>query len=216
MVKRMASHMTARRRLLISTVMGVIAGGLLGFTGKADYAPLVGWDAAAIVYTLTIIFGLYRLSSKETKAYAELQTPGTALADTLLIGASLASLIAVLVLVSQGGKSQGAQKLFEILLTLFSVILSWVVVHLTFMLRYARLYYKDYDGGVDFNQEQEPNYVDFAYLAFTLGMTFQVSDTNLQTREIRSMALRHAILSYIFGSVIIAATINSFVQLSAK
>jgi uncharacterized membrane protein len=61
---------------------------------------------------------------------------------------------------------------------------------------------------VDFNQDDPPRYADFAYLAFTIGMTFQVSDTDLKTTEIRATALRHALLSYLFGSVILAATIN--------
>jgi uncharacterized membrane protein len=61
---------------------------------------------------------------------------------------------------------------------------------------------------VDFNEDDAPDYRDFAYLAFTIGMTFQVSDTTLQTSEIRRTALRHALLSYVFGAVVIATTIN--------
>ncbi len=71
-----------------------------------------------------------------------------------------------------------------------------------------RLYYSGPDGGIDFNEDDKPCYADFAYLAFTIGMTYQVSDTDLTTKEIRHTALRHALLSYLFGTVIIAATIN--------
>jgi uncharacterized membrane protein len=63
-------------------------------------------------------------------------------------------------------------------------------------------------GGIDFNQDERPSYVDFGYLALTIGMTFQVSDTDLQRPAIRVTALRHALLSYLFGAVILAATIN--------
>jgi uncharacterized membrane protein len=76
------------------------------------------------------------------------------------------------------------------------------------MLRYAKLYYVDDNGGVSFNQDEPPQYTDFAYLAFTLGATFQVSDTNLEKHNIRVTVLRHALLSYLFGSVILAATVN--------
>ncbi|HXL15932.1 MAG TPA: DUF1345 domain-containing protein, partial [Streptosporangiaceae bacterium] len=69
-------------------------------------------------------------------------------------------------------------------------------------------YYEVPEGGVDFNQDEQPCYRDFAYLALTVGMTFQVSDTNLRTTAIRATALRHALLSYLFGTVILAATIN--------
>ncbi len=90
-----------------------------------------------------------------------------------------------------------------------SVVLSWAVVHTVFTLRYAKLYYAESDGtGIDFNQPGPPKYSDFAYLAFTIGMTFQVSDTDLQNTLIRATALRHSWLSYAFGAVIIATTIN--------
>jgi uncharacterized membrane protein len=82
-----------------------------------------------------------------------------------------------------------------------------------FTLRYARVYYRGTPGGVDFNQEEPPCYRDFAYLALTLGMTYQVSDTSLQSTEMRSTALRHALLSYVFGAVILAAAINLVVGL---
>jgi uncharacterized membrane protein len=88
-----------------------------------------------------------------------------------------------------------------------TIILSWGVVHTVYMLRYAHLYYNPPRGGIDFNGD-EPNYLDFAYLAFTLGMTYQVSDTDIQDQTIRRTVLAHTLLSYVFGTVIIAATIN--------
>ena len=93
-------------------------------------------------------------------------------------------------------------------LAVVSVGLSWLLIHTLFTLRYARLYYTEPDGGIDFNMKQPPHYVDFAYLAFTVGMTFQVSDTNLHSREIRTAVLKHMLLSYLFGSVILATTVN--------
>ena len=77
-----------------------------------------------------------------------------------------------------------------------------------FTLRYARTYYRQPVGGIDFNEEDPPTYLDFAYLALTIGMTFQVSDTNLTTKSIRRIALGHAMLSYLYGAVIIALVIN--------
>jgi uncharacterized membrane protein len=89
-----------------------------------------------------------------------------------------------------------------------SVVLAWVVVHTIFTLRYARIYYGGPDGGVDFNEKAAPDYADFAYLAFTIGMTFQVSDTDLTSKAMRRTALRHALISYLFGAVIIGLIIN--------
>jgi len=82
------------------------------------------------------------------------------------------------------------------------------MVHTVFTLRYARLYYNGTPGGIDFNESDDPDYGDFAYLAFTIGMTFQVSDTNLQSKPIRRMALRHAWISFPLGAIIIATSIN--------
>jgi uncharacterized membrane protein len=87
-------------------------------------------------------------------------------------------------------------------------VLSWAVVHTVYALRYADLYYGGPPGGIEFNQQELPSYADFAYLAFTVGMTYQVSDTALRTGPIRHTALRHALLSYLFGAVIIAVAIN--------
>jgi uncharacterized membrane protein len=88
------------------------------------------------------------------------------------------------------------------------VAAAWATVHTLFTTRYARLFYQWPIGGVDFNEDDAPQYSDFAYLSFTIGMTFQVSDTDLTTKVIRATALRHALLSYVLGVVIIAATIN--------
>ena len=91
--------------------------------------------------------------------------------------------------------------------------MAWAAVHTTFAVRYARLYYAGPDGGIDFNSDEPPAYTDFAYLAFTIGMTFQVSDTAIGAKVIRSTALRHGLLSFLFGTVVIATTINLLASL---
>ncbi len=97
-----------------------------------------------------------------------------------------------------------------------TVVVSWSVVHTVFALRYAREYYSTPVGGIDFkSDDEEPDYQDFAYVAFTVGMTFQVSDTDVQARPIRRTVIRHALLAYLFGAVILAVAVNviaGFVQ----
>ncbi|MGH9277374.1 MAG: DUF1345 domain-containing protein, partial [Acidimicrobiales bacterium] len=90
---------------------------------------------------------------------------------------------------------------------LFGIVLAWAVVHSVYTLRYARLYYQE-GGGIDFSQAADPDYRDFAYVAFTIGMTYQVSDTEVASRSIRHTVLRHALLSFVFGTAILAVTIN--------
>ena len=114
-----------------------------------------------------------------------------------------------------GGKQHGANRDLSVALALFSVLLSWTTVHSNFTTRYARIYYSGPDGGIDFKSDIKPKYSDFAYVAFTLGMTYQVSDTDLQSpRRCAPRSLRHALISYVFGAVIIAATINLVAGLS--
>ena len=98
--------------------------------------------------------------------------------------------------------------------------LSWTLVQTLFTLRYAELYYGtgraggSRVGGIDFNQSRPPQYTDFAYLATSLGMTYQVSDTALENHGIRAEALKHSLLSYLFGTIILATTINLVVGLT--
>ena len=117
-------------------------------------------------------------------------------------------LAAVGLLLVRAGGAAGGTKAYLITLGVVSVALSWTLVHTVFTLRYARAYYGVPVGGIDFNEEDPPNYLDFAYLAVTIGMTFQVSDTNLTSKGIRRIALGHALLSYLFGAVIVALVIN--------
>jgi uncharacterized membrane protein len=151
---------------------------------------------------------VWHLDAAHTARQAVAEDPGRAATDMLLLTASVASLLAVGLVIVRAGNSSGAAESLQAGLSLASVVLSWSVVRTVFALRYASLYYIGPNDGVDFNQEDPPRYTDFAYMAFTIGMTFQVSDTQLTTAEVRATVLRHALLSYLFGSVILAATIN--------
>jgi uncharacterized membrane protein len=156
------------------------------------------------------------LDAAETRAHATREDPSRTVSDLLILGANLGSLGAVAYVVTDSASATGTHRAWLGALALASVAVSWVLVQTLFTLRYARIYYADEPGGVDFNGPDPPSYVDFAYLAFTMGMTYQVSDTNLQTREFRRVLLRHGLLSYVFGSVILATTINLVVGLSGR
>ena len=93
-------------------------------------------------------------------------------------------------------------------LGLLGILLTWAMLHLMYGARYAHEYYRHPQGGIDFNDREPPRYVDFLYFSFNLGMTFQVSDTNVSTTRLRAVILRHCLLSYIFSTVILAATVN--------
>jgi uncharacterized membrane protein len=180
-----------------------------GLLGGWPYAPLIGWDAAALLFSVWVWTAvIIPLSSAQTAAHATREDPGTPATDVIVLIAAVASLAAVGFILIKATSAQGASQDLLAGAGVGSVTLSWFTVHTLFALKYARLYYTGAHGGIDFNQKTPPRYVDFAYLAFTIGMTFQVSDTDLESPPIRATALRHALVSYLFGAVILATTIN--------
>jgi uncharacterized membrane protein len=186
-------------------VLVATGAGLLGFVRAA---PLICWDILALFYLSWAWSTVWRLDPAGTEAEAGREDPGRQLTDLVLLGAAVASLIAVAVVLFGAGAESGNARYLRAGLALVSVFLSWTLVHTVYTLKYARLYYTGTPGGVDFNGSGPPDYPDFAYLAFTVGMTFQVSDTAIQSREIRRSVLRHAWLSFPFLAVIIATSIN--------
>ena len=94
------------------------------------------------------------------------------------------------------------------------MIASWLVVHAVYTLRYAVLYYTEPVGGIDFNQDDKPTFADFAYLAFTVAVTYGVTDTAVKIRPIRTSVLQHSMVSYLFGTVIVAITVQVIGTLS--
>jgi uncharacterized membrane protein len=198
--------------LAIGVVAGTIAVLLIAWQG----APLIGWDAAALAWAGWVWSHILRYDAAATRLHATRDDPSRATAASLLLGASVASLIAVVVVIDKASRVHGGQRSFLLVVAVLSVVVSWLVVHTNYTLRYAALYYVGPDGGVDFNEDDKPSYADFAYLAFTIGMTYQVSDTNLRSKAVRHTALRHGLLSYVFGTVIVAATINLIAGLAGR
>ncbi len=193
------------RRLAVAGLAGLAAGVAVAVTVGWRYGLLGGWMVAAAVFLAWVWSRVAHLDAEGTAAHALGEDPGRKTTDALVVLAAVASLGAVALLLSSG--SSGGKDL-QALLSVVSVALAWACLHTMYTTRYARLYYSDKDGGIDFNEPDPPTYLDFAYLAFTIGMTFQVSDTDLTHKVIRATALRHALLSYLFGAVIVATTIN--------
>jgi uncharacterized membrane protein len=131
----------------------------------------------------------------------------TRVTDGAVLGAAVTSLAAVVVALVRSSVHD-AEGVAAVVLGVVVVVLSWALVNTVFALKYARLYYTNGDGGIDFGHEEPPAYSDFAYLAFTVGMSFAVSDTGPVSTAVRRAALGHALLSYLFGTVVIAVAIN--------
>ena len=199
---------SAATRVVLAAVAGVCAGALAAVPGSWQTGTLVGWDVAALAYVAWTWATIWRRDPAATARLALREDPGRATADAVLLVASVASILAVVLAISAGRSSGPGARDLHAGLAVASVALSWTVVQTVFASHYARLYYSHPAGGIDFNQEARPRYSDFAYLAFTVGMTFQVSDTALQTSALRAAALRQALLSYLLGAGILATTNN--------
>jgi uncharacterized membrane protein len=210
----------SRLRFFAMVAAGTAAAAATGFSGLWVEAPAVGWGSAALVYVVWVWLAVGRLGPAETRAHATSEDPSRSTTDLLILVANVASLAAVAAVVVDSHRADGGSRLSGGLLALACVALSWILVQTLFTLRYAELYYSPGKrgvsdaGGIDFNQDRPPQYTDFAYLATSLGMTYQVSDTNLQNHLIRAEALKHSLLSYLFGTVILATTINLVIGLA--
>lgn len=202
----MRRHLTTVR-LIVMLTAGTIAGVITGVFGKWEFAATVGWAVAALIYSVWMWAIIHGMNAEQTRAHASREDPGRGVGDLLMLLLSVASLASVVLILVEASRASGVVQVAIAALAVVSVALSWILLHTLYTLRYARLYYLD-GTGVSFNQDEPPRYTDFAYLAFTLGMTYQVSDTSITTHAIRAAALRHALLSFVFGSVILATTIN--------
>lgn len=174
-------------------------------------AALVGWDAAALTFLGAIWWMIAGADGTATERLATREDLTRDITRLLLLAACGASLVAVLSALDLASRESGVHRVVLIAIAAVTVIVSWTVVNTVFTLRYADQYYRAPADGIDFGgaaATDQPDYRDFAYLAFTIGMTYQVSDTSLRDRRIRRTVLLHAVLSYLFGVVIVAAGVN--------
>lgn len=195
-------------KLLIVGVLGVIVAAAAGNWLAWHTAILAGWDTALLAYVGWTWLVVYPLDGTATKQHALREDPSRPVADAIVLGTVLGSLGAVGFMLAASSTSQGLHLALEAAFVIVSIVIAWAALHTLFMLHYAEQYYITPVGGVDFGETTTPCYRDFAYLAFTIGMTFQVSDTQLSAQRMRRTALRHAVLSYAFGTIIVAATVN--------
>lgn len=177
-------------------------------------AILLGWTVGATVYLAWTWWVLRSLTPEQARAHARDEDPGRKAADLALTITSLASVAGVVLMIAEAASDASV---LPALVGLAAVAASWGVIQALYTIRYAAAYYSEPAGGIDFNEDDAylPDYRDFAYVAFTLGMTYAIADTNLATRPVRRLVLQHALLSYLFGAVVLAMTINVVWQLAA-
>ncbi|HKI43351.1 MAG: DUF1345 domain-containing protein [Mycobacterium sp.] len=201
-------------RLALAAMVGLAVSTAVGVRAGSTYAPAVGWIAAACVYLGWTWIVVFPMNAERTRNHIGPEDPPTRwVSDVVVLLASVASLAGVGHLLAAGSK-HGVERNVAAAVGVVSIVAAWLVIHTVFSLRYADVYYSNAGRGISFKGTEEPWFRDFLYLGFTIGMTYQVSDTELETRQLRVIALCQALLSYLFGAVILAVTINLVVGLS--
>ena len=207
---------SGRRRMVMAAVAGLLAALIAAWFAPWQLTVLVAWDMAAIVVIFRAWPVVWKLDSDATRTFATLEDNSRTAADVVLLCASTVSLVGVAVAFVKANEGSRTDELVIKLVGIVTILLSWILVHTTLAFRYAHTYYTDPEGGIDFKSQDgdpDPDYRDFAYLAFTVGMTYQVADTDVTHRHMRHVILRHALLSFVFGSVILATTVNLIANL---
>lgn len=212
---RFLSRFDAHHRLLISLIVAILLGFVLPTTLSGPARLTIGWVAFALTNLLLMWATILLIHPRELPGISQIEDSSRTLIFSVVLTAAVASLLAVVALL--GGMKNSEQKT-DMLLAGLAVGSAWTLIHTLFALRYAHLYYGNDNNqkppaGLDFPHEPEPDYVDFAYFSFIIGMTSQTADVSIESKSMRRTALAHGVLSFIFNVVIIAFTISGLSSL---
>ncbi|MFC4261408.1 DUF1345 domain-containing protein [Ferruginibacter yonginensis] len=209
------------QRMTLSLVLAVVTYFVLH---KSDdpilFSIIASWCMFSFTYVLTSWIILFTRSIDDIKRLAIADDGSRTLVITATVIASFAAMVTVLILVVTSNEHQKSDWA-TVLVCFVSVILSWIMVHTILTFHYAHLYYdcvkrgdERIKGGLTFPGEALPNYLDFAYFSFIIGMTFQVSDVEITDKQIRRMALLHGLISFVLNTFVVALTVNFIAGLS--
>jgi uncharacterized membrane protein len=201
-----------RPRLFISVAFGLAITAIIFpvFEWRPVTKLLVGWNVGIGLY-LILAFGLMARSDvHRIRRRAANQDEGSIALLVLIVVSAMASLAAIFSeLATTGG---AARQPMQLLLATSTIVLSWAFIHSMFALHYAHEFYGNgrdgIVGGISFPDDNEPDYWDFCYFSFTLGMCAQVSDATISSKSIRRTALSHSVISFVFNAALLALTVN--------
>lgn len=204
----------ARPQLVISAAVGIVVTAVLPALTDWRLAPCVlgGWDIATAVYLALAFHMMARSDVHGIRQRAARQDEGQFAILVLIVAAALASLAAIFALLgTSAGPHAGRQPLHLVLATL-TIVLSWAFIHTIFALHYAHEFYDENGGrggGLAFpGNGDAPDYWDFVYFAFVIGMTSQVSDVGVTSRRIRRTVAAHGVVSFVFNVALLALAVN--------
>jgi len=201
-------HHRVRVRFLLSLVAGAVGGVVVAFALGIAAGLVAAWGVLATVNVTWVLVLVWGMDAAQTRAHATAEDPGRRTARVIATIGSIASLAAVAVVLIQTKNEPVAESLVLALIALGSVAASWALIQTDYMLRLAHVYYTDPVGGIQFNQDEDPMYTDFAYVSFGVGLAYQIADTNLTRNDVRRVVIAQSLLGYLFGAVILASVVN--------
>ena len=197
---------SAVARLVGSVIAGAVVGMAVGALTDAVLGVLAGIAATGAIFGAVGWILLWPMDADETHDNAHRETFRPAVEELVIVAAAVGALVSIVVLLVRDHAHADPAATATALAGIF---MAWAGLHLMYAARYAYLYYTPSAGGIDFNDpDYRPAFRDFFYFSYNLGMTYQVSDTSVSDRTIRAVALRHCLLSYGFGTIILATAIN--------
>ena len=200
-------------RSVIAAIVGIASYFLLHSFAAAPTCVIAAWDSFAVTLLILIWTVIFTSGIDDIRNRARTQDLSRLLIFIFTIGAACAGIFAVIFLLSAAKKTSYLG--LHVTLSILAVLASWVLVHTMFAMRYAHSFYGEADtpdarvGGLQFPSDDAPDYLDFAYFSFVIGMTCQVSDVQIASKSLRTLALIHGILCFCFNTVILALTINT-------
>jgi uncharacterized membrane protein len=202
----------ARPRLFASLAVGIVAS--VALAALTDWRPvvrgLVGWDLGVSLYVVLAFEMMARADVHQIRRRAASQDEGAIVILVLTVAAALASLFAIVALLGTSAAGAASRRSIELILATITIVLSWALIHTIFALHYAHEFYDESGiGGLAFpGGETEPDYWDFVYFSVVVGMTSQVSDVGVTTKEIRRTVAAHGVVSFFFNAALLALTVN--------
>ena len=211
-----SSRLNAHRRLLI----GLVIAAVVWFWLPASLPPAarfaIAWDSAVLEFLLVTWWVASDCPPEDMREAVLANDQGRVGILVLVLLAVCASLAEIFFLVLNARSAGGGPPPAQVALAAFTIVCSWFATHVMFALHYAHRFYRDdprtpeadATGGLDFPGDEPPDYWDFLYFAFVIGMTSQVSDVQVTSRPMRRLVFWHGILSFTFYTVILALSIN--------
>ena len=203
-----AARVRVRLRWIIAALSSACAAGAIAPVLGLAAGLLAGWAVLALITSTWVLLEVWGMDAGATRAHATVEDPGRRVAGIVATIGSVASLAAVLVVAVQAQRTSGPESYLLAGIAVLSVASSWLLIQVNYLLHYAKTYYQAGASGIDFNQQEPPEYTDFAYFSLGLGMTYQVADTNVTSNSIRRIVIAQTLLAYLFGAGIIATVIN--------